>query len=126
MYAHTPLVYLSVSCQFNIHDDPAEVGPGQTLRLCIDAPRASEHFPVHVSVRFRTAAEVWQIPYTADAASSDVADPSANRTLCPDLFMPKMHKVQKWPPVEVELTTSSVNNVKVCSPILKDTTISSG
>ena len=119
------MVYHSVPCQFYIHDDPTEVSPGQTLRLCLGAPRASEHFPLHVSVRFRTAAEVWQIPYAADAASSNVTHPSANRTLCPDLFMPKLHKAQKWPSVEVELTTSSVNNVKVCSPIPKDTTISS-
>ena len=119
---HAALVDHSVSCQFNIHDDPTEVGPGQTLRLCLAAPRASEHFPVHVSVRFRTAVEVWQIPYAApDAASSSVTHPGANRTLCPDLFMPETRKAQKWPPVEVALTTSSVNDVKVCSPIPKDT-----
>ena len=95
--------------QFRIYDDPTKIESGQTLRLSVTAPSASEDFPLHVSVRFRTAIEVFQIPYVTDSATHQ----NANLTLCPDLFLPKMYKRPKWSPVEVELSTSSINNLKV-------------
>ena len=56
----------SYPCQFRIYDDPTEVEPGQTLRLCVSAPSATQEFPMHVVVRFRTAVQVLQIPHASD------------------------------------------------------------
>lgn len=97
------------SYKFGIYDDPTQVEPGQTLRLGVTAPSASEHFPLHVTVRFRTAAQVLQIPFATEGGATHQG---ANLTLCPDLFLPKMSNRPKWTPIEVELSTSSVNMVK--------------